>query len=92
MTTFLIILAIGFVVTAGLIIYSMYTAPTDTELWGPEAFIMDCDPKTQREILDRHPELVEAIDQYRSTGIWSLPAETISSVIKIRDTVYPKHS
>ena len=80
------------IVTLSLIFISAKRAPLDTELWGPEALIMDCDSQTRREILDRHPELVEAIDQYRSTGIWSLPAETISAVIKIRDTVYPKHS
>ena len=85
MTTFLIILAIGFVITAGLLIYSMRKAPLDTDLWGAEAYIMECDSQTRQEILDRHPELADAIREYRATGSWSLPQETISSVIGIRN-------
>ena len=88
MTTFLIILAIGFVITVGLIIYSMRTAPLDTSLWGPEAYIMNCDPQTRQEILQRHPELVKAILQYHATGSRSLPGELVAPQIEAEDTLY----
>ena len=85
MNIFLIILAVSFVAAVGVVIYGMHKTPFDTDLWGPEAYIMDCDPQTRQTILQRHPELVKAIDQYRATGSWSLPEETISSVTGIRN-------
>ena len=85
MTTFLIILAVSFIVAVGVVIYGMHKTPFDTDLWGPEAYIMDCDPQTRQTILQRHPELADAIREYHDTGSWSLPSETISSVIGIRN-------
>ena len=63
------------IVTLSLIFISIKRAPLDTELWGPEALIMDCDPKTQREILANHPELIHAIEDYRLVKKYDKPYE-----------------
>ncbi len=36
---------------------SMRKAPTDVELWGVRAWLMESDPETRAKILERHPEL-----------------------------------